>query len=273
MFKILIYIFYISLVCANNINAQFTKQQDYKVINFFQHDDSCFTQGLLTYKGYLYESCGLYGRSKLRKIHPDSGTVLKEYNFEKQIFAEGISVTNEYNSYLYVLSWTNKKMFIFDIETFEVIGISTYATYSSDGWGLTFDGTYFIASDGSDRITFFEVPKNPSDNLRLVKIKELIVKDKISGISMRRVNELEYVNGYIYANVWYKDIIIKIDPKDGSIVKTVDLKHLYPKTKRIKTADCLNGISYNTTDKFFTLTGKLWPFYYRVSLNRIELEL
>jgi glutamine cyclotransferase len=273
MFNFKIYIFFSILFLTNYINSQFTSQQDYKVINMFEHDNTCFTQGLLTYKGYLYESCGLYGRSKLRKIHPDTGIVLKEYSFEKQIFAEGISVTNEHNSYLYALSWTNKKMFIFDIETFKVIGISTYETFSTEGWGLTFDGTNFIVSDGSDRITFYEVPKIPSDNLPLVKIKEFIVKDKTTSIAMQRVNELEYVNGYIYANVWYKDIIIKIDPKDGSIVKTVDLKRLYPKSKRIKTADCLNGISYNTTDKSFTLTGKLWPSYYRVSLNSIELDL
>ena len=246
------------------------------------HDRDCFTQGLYLDGDVLYESCGRYGRSSLRIANPKTGDIIKQTSIERKVFAEGIVV---HDGRVYMLTWKNKFMMVFDATSLELIQKISITTYNGEGWGFTKDDNYFIASDGSDRLTYFAPPSHATsghntadssgtnnaikkaDN-KMVKVKELVVRDKDpTKPPVAHINELQYANGYIYANIWYKDIIIKIDPATGFIVETFDLSALYPHAQRIPTADCLNGIAFNGSDGSFILTGKLWPQYHQVLLN------
>jgi glutamine cyclotransferase len=237
----------------------------FEVKRSVRHDAECFTQGLQLYRDVLYESCGLNGRSSVRKVDPATGNVLVQTKLP-DVFAEGLTVMN---GKVYVLTWKNKKLFVLDAETLQLEVTTTFQTFNGEGWGLTHDGRdALIASDGSDRLTFLTTPKNsatPSANLRTVS-----VKDK-AGNPVHQINELEFVNGFVYANLWYQDVIVKIDPASGQVVERIDLKTLYP-MPRAPTADCLNGIAYNSSSNTLILTGKLWPKYYFVQLN-LNLEV
>lgn len=170
------------------------------------------------------------------------------------------------NDIIYLLTWKERKLILVDIHSFAIIRAISFVSHSGEGWGLTHDTEqHLILSDGSDRITIFDFPTPSTKTLK--KVKELVVYDPQSKKSISHVNELEFVNGFIYANVWYKDILLKIDAATGLVVQKVDLSTLYPKNKRIPTADCLNGIAHDAASNTLILTGKLWPHYYRLNLN------
>jgi len=224
------------------------------------HDEKCFTQGLLYHDNKLYESCGLYGKSTLRVVDAKSKAQLMKVKIDDKYFAEGITILNDK---LYMLLWQQPFVLVFDPLTLQQIDIKFIETFKKEGWGLTTDGIHLIVSDGSDRIQFYDVIY---DSKYLKKVREIVVRDPSTQRSVDRINELQYVNDSIYANIWYKDIIIRINAKNGIIIDKYDLSSIYPRNKRSRTADCLNGIAYDTSDKTFLLTGKLWDKYYKVDL-------
>ena len=237
------------------------------------HDEKCFTQGLEIYQGKLYESCGLYGQSSVRIVDPSSGRVVRKQRLKKEYFAEGIAIKN---NVLYMLTWINRVMFILDLQNFKVQATKRYSSYNGEGWGLATYGDSFIMSDGSERLSYFEIPSDSlnktksSVNEELIKIKDITVRDPLTERPIQGINELELVNGYLYANVWYQDIILKIDPSDGKVIHKYDLAMMYPKWTRKPGVDCLNGIAYNSSDDTFLFTGKLWPRYYKARLDTGE---
>lgn len=236
------------------------------LVRSFKHDEACFTQGLFYYGNVLYESCGLYGKSSLRIIDPVTGDVIREKKIAKQYFTEGIAMVDEK---IFMLTWKEKKVLVFDGKSLEHLVDLRIDTHTGQGWGLTYDAAnkQLITSDGSDRIRFYTVPDNfmeGSANLQFVR--EITAKD-IKGNSVGQLNELEYDDrGFIYTNVWYKDVVLKINAQTGTIVEHYDTSALYPRNKRSRTADCLNGIAINATDGTLLLTGKLWPKYYVTKL-------
>jgi glutamine cyclotransferase len=225
------------------------------------HDENCFTQGLVFHGETLYETCGLYGKSSVRIVDANTGQILARKPVQKRFFAEGVVVHNEK---LYMLTWRRKAVFIYSTKTLESVGNMSFRTWNGEGWGITSDGSYFIASDGSQVLTYFDLPAEGDKKLNVAK--HLNVADGVTGAPVTQMNELEYVDGFIYANLWYQDTIVKIDPASGRVVQRYDLSGLYPRSQRSRTADCLNGIAYDARDGTFLVTGKLWPYYYKVDL-------
>ena len=255
-------------------------------IRSFKHDDSCFTQGLEIHGDILYESCGLNGKSSIRMVNLQTGEVIRQTKLERKYFAEGITV---HGGRIYMLTWKNKIMLVFDAHTLMLLGTLPYTTFNGQGWGLTSDGQHLIASDGSDRLTFFAIPtskelnsignkskgnyvgdksaENNKQAAALVIVKELVIKHPITKEPITQINELEYVDGFIYANLWYQDEILQINSSTGEVTHRFDMSQLYPKSTRRPNADCLNGIAYNKVDETFLLTGKLWHKYYYVNFS------
>lgn len=254
-FTLLLFCFYFSLSVKN------TKVVVRKTL---KHDDHCFTQGLLFHDNVLYESCGLYEKSSLRKVNPQTGEVLKVEKIDNEIFAEGITIAEDK---IWMLTWKNKKLLVFNVETLKHIATLSIDTFNGEGWGLTFDGHQLIASDGTDKILFYDVPNIKNSGKKVIHSRLITVNDPKTSKKYVHINELEYADGFIYANVWYKDLILKIDPSNGVIVSKYDMTNLYPKSSRTYSADCLNGIAFNESDSSFLLTGKQWPSYYKVNFK------
>lgn len=253
---------------------------NFRLVRNLDHDHLCFTQGLYIHNGFYYESCGMYGESSIRKVEPLSGRILWQYDFDQEIFAEGLVIID---NYLYVLTWKNNKVFLFDIENNEQIGYFLFSSNTGEGWGLASDGKYLILSDGGSVITFYHIPiiinklqlfkSSTTTKLGdLIKFKEITITHNKNGQThkIKYINELEYANNYIYANIWYQDIIIEINSITGNVENIIDLKQLY--TNRSPSSDVCNGIAYNHSDRTFVLTGKYWPKYYIVTFNKKETE-
>lgn len=234
----------------------------FTVLNSVEHDEKCFTQGLVLHASKLYESCGLYGKSSLRIVDAASGQVLTRRKIDRKYFAEGIVL---HAGKIFMLTWKSRTMLVFDADSLQKVGTMSYMTSNGQGWGITCDGSNFIASDGSSFLTFFDLPA-PGDS-ELTVSKRVSVVDPATGTAVSNINELQFVKGYVYANVWYKDVILKIDPRAGYIVQKFDMLALYPHHLRTRHADCLNGIAFDENDNSFLLTGKLWPRYYKTHLH------
>lgn len=242
----------------------------FSVTRRIPHDSNCFTQGLLFYNGYILESCGLFGKSNIRKVHPDTGEVLLSKSFPKNIFAEGIVVVNDL---LLMLTWKNGIIIVMNPNSFQEIARIPLKTHSGEGWGITSTGKEIVISDGSQYLSFFTLEVSPQVKLELTR--KLIVTT-YGGKEIKFINELEFVDGYIYANVWYEDYLLRID-NDLGMAEKIPLQNLYPKLKRSRSADCLNGIAFNESTGQFLLTGKLWPSYYNVNIRQspaaLEIEI
>lgn len=252
------------------------------VLKVSKHDENCFTQGLVIDEknNLLYESCGLYGKSTVRKLDLNSFQIVKSRSIPGSIFAEGITLIN---NYVFMLTWKNKIVYIYDADSLKLVAKRGIMTKNSEGWGITTDGKQLIVSDGTDYLSFYEIPTitpptngpvkhepiNPAQEDQLVKVKELRVYDPINTRSISHINELEYVNGYVFANIWYQDIIIQINPENGHIVERYDLSKIFPREKRNAHADCLNGIAFNPKDKSFLVTGKLWSKYFHINFTKV----
>lgn len=251
------------------------------ILKTSKHDENCFTQGLVIdeTKNIVYESCGLYGKSSIRKLDLTTFQIIKNKNIPSSIFAEGITLIN---NYIYMLTWKNKIVYIYDADSLKLVGKRGIMTKNGEGWGITTDGKQLIVSDGTDYLSFYEIPTitptsghikhepiNPSEEEQLVKVKELRIYDPINTRSISHINELEYVNGYVFANIWYQDIIIQINPENGHIVERYDLSKIFPREKRNAHADCLNGIAFNNKDKSFLVTGKLWSKYFHINFTKV----
>ena len=227
------------------------KVERYKieVVKAYPHDTGSYTQGLFWHDGSLYESTGLNGKSTFRKVDLQSGQALTKLPFNKKYFVEGSVILGDK---LYILTWTNKVIFIYDANTLEYR--STYS-YPREGWGLTTDGRSLISSDGSSRIYFL------TPELKF----ERSINVTLNGRAVRYLNELEWIDGRIWANVYTTDTIVIINPDTGIVEATVDCEGLLPERLRTSDTDVLNGIAVDSEGRIF-LTGKNWPELYEVKL-------
>ena len=227
------------------------KVERYKieVVKAYPHDTGSYTHGLFWHDGSLYESTGLNGKSTFRKVDLQSGQALTKLPFNKKYFVEGSVILGDK---LYILTWTNKVVFIYDADTLEYR--STYS-YPREGWGLTTDGKSLISSDGSSRIYFL------TPELKF----ERSINVTLNGRAVRYLNELEWIDGRIWANVYTTDTIVIINPDTGIVEATVDCEGLLPERLRTYDTDVLNGIAVDSEGRIF-LTGKNWPELYEVKL-------
>jgi glutaminyl-peptide cyclotransferase len=219
-----------------------------RVLRVLPHDATAYTQGLLWHDGALFESTGQYGASRLRRVEPESGRVLRERALPEEVFGEGLARVDER---LIQLSWKAGRGWILDLETFEQIGA---VDYEGEGWGLCFDGARLWMSDGSDRL----VGRDPDS---FAPRGELRVT--FEGRPLPRLNELECAEGWIFANVYGADQIVQIDPVSGAVAAVIDASGLLSANERAS-AEVLNGIAYDPESERFYLTGKYWPKLFEV---------
>lgn len=238
------------LLCL--ICTQFAGAADsYRVIHVYPHDDQAFTQGLIYLDGSLYESTGLNGQSSLRKVDLVTGKVLQEQTVPSQYFAEGL--TNWGNT-LIQLTWKAHVAFVYDRASFRLLKTLHYPW---EGWGLTQDGKHLILSDGSETLHFL----NPDD---LSEVRKIRVTDH--GSPVEQLNELEYIHGEIYANVWMTDKIARISPETGKVLGWIDLAGLLPAIELRSNDAVLNGIAYDAAHNRLFVTGKLWPRLFEIQV-------
>lgn len=235
----------VSLRCSAQL-----KSYKVEVVREYPHDVTSYTQGLFFHDGQMYESTGVAGESTFRKVDMATGKPLRKLEFADRYFVEGSAV---FGDNLYILTWHNNVAFVYDINTLEYR--STWS-YPREGWGLTTDGSSLIASDGSSTL-YFMTPEFKMERQVTVKLQ---------GRPMRLLNELEYIDGKIWANVYTSDMILIIDPATGKVEATVDCSGLLPESLRKPDTDVLNGIAYNPADGRLYLTGKNWPRLYEVKI-------
>lgn len=234
----------------NNTSANDSYQILYPIVKkIYPHDEKAYTQGLFFENGYLYESTGLYGESNLRKNEILTGHPLKNKSLLPIYFGEGITILH---NKIYQLTWTNKKGFIYDKNSFEKIGEFVYPT---EGWGITSDGKSLIVSDGTNFLTFYD-----PNNFEIIKT----ISVQFQNQSVMNLNELEYVDGKIYANVYMSDKIAIINPDNGNVEKWIDISSLRMQLENPSVAEVSNGIAYNPETKTFYLTGKYWSNLFEV---------
>lgn len=221
----------------------------YKVINEYSHDKKAFTQGLEYKDGYFYESTGLYSKSTLRKVKLDDGSIVKKYKLPDKYFGEGLTI---YNDKIIQLTWKSKIGFVYDKESFDVI--DTFE-YDSKGWGLTSTEQNLIMSDGSSNLYFL-------DPETYKVLRTVVVHD--GNKLVRYLNELEYINGKVFANILGKYLIVIINPTDGSITGWIDLNGIVNYKKGSKKV--LNGIAYDKKNDRFFVTGKYFPLIFEIKL-------
>jgi glutamine cyclotransferase len=222
------------------------------VIRVFPHATDAFTQGLLFWNGSLLESTGLNGQSRLREVDWQTGRVLKEVEVPPQYFAEGLTVIGDK---AYQLTWQSHQGFIYDAATFQRLG---EFAYDGEGWGLTTDGTLLIMSDGTNRIRFLD-PKT------FAVVRTLAVTEK--GAPVDQLNELEFIRGEIFANVWQTDRIVRVDAATGEVRGEIDCSGLLAPEDRTRETDVLNGIAYDPQSDRLLVTGKRWPKLFEVRLR------
>jgi glutamine cyclotransferase len=227
----------------------------YKIINTFPHDEKAYTQGLEFYKDTLYESTGLRGYSSLRKVNYKTGEVLKKIDLPAAVFGEGISILN---NQIYLLSWQSGKGYIYDLESFEEKGQFSYGQ-SKEGWGLCNDGLSLFKSDGSQKIWRLD-----PENLKEIDHIELATHKGF----FKNTNELEYVNGKIYANVYLKESVMIVNATSGAIEGVVNFSGLKELVNPHPDLDVLNGIAYHPGRKTFFVTGKKWNKMFEVQLEK-----
>lgn len=227
------------------------KLYGYRVVRVYPHDPNAFTQGLIYFDGHLYESTGLRGRSSLRMLDLKTGAVLREFNLSGQLFGEGLT---NWKDTLVQLTWTAQTGFVYDRRTFRAL--KTFQ-YKGEGWGLTQDGVHLIMSDGSSSLRFL-------DPQTFQIVKSVTVSDR--GAEVRSLNELEYVHGRIYANVWQTDRIAIISPENGRVDAWIDVSGLRPITTSGNPEAVLNGIAFDSAHDRLFVTGKLWPDIFQIQL-------
>lgn len=223
----------------------------FQVVHTYPHDRAAFTQGLVYLDGFLYEGTGLNGKSWLRKVKLETGEVVQQRPLPDQYFGEGIT---DWNNQLLQLTWQAQTGFVYDRASFD---FKRTFRYPGEGWGLTHDGTRIIMSDGTSTLRFW----NPAT---FEEIGRLQVQDGATPVS--NLNELEYVNGEIYANIWQTDRIARISPSTGNVTGWIDLQGLLSAADRSVSVDVLNGIAYDAQGGRLFVTGKLWPHIFEIKL-------
>ena len=223
----------------------------YEILATYPHDPICYTQGLVIDEGNFYESCGLYGQSSLRKVDPISGVVQAETDLDANFFAEGLVLLG---GKLYQLTWQENTGFVYEANTLELLRTFNYQT---QGWGLTTDGSALILSDGTNTLYWFD--PSTAQIVRQVNVS-------YQGQPVEYLNELEYINGLIFANIYLTDTIVAINPEDGSVVSLIDLTGLRPEQNLGIQGEVLNGIAFDALNDKLYLTGKNWPKIYEIRL-------
>ena len=223
----------------------------FQVVRSYPHDRTSFTQGLIVRDGFFYEGTGHYGQSALRKVKIETGEVLQHKVLDAQYFGEGIT---EWKGSLLQLTWQSQIGFVYDVHTFE--RTRTF-TYKGEGWGLTHDGTRLILSDGTPKLRFLDPATFKETGSIVVRGARGPVED---------LNELEFIHGEIFANVWQTDRIARIDPKSGRISGWIDLTGLMSAAERGTADAVLNGIAYDAAADRLFVTGKLWPRIFEIRL-------
>lgn len=243
----------LSLLASSCVNAK-VRQYKAQVVAEYPHDRTSYTQGLFFYDGQMYESTGLNGKSTFRKVDIRTGKALYRLNFDRRYFLEG-SVEKDGN--VYMLTWQNNVAFVYDAKTLKY---KKSYSYPREGWGLATDGKSLIASDGSANLYFLD------DDFRTAR--KLTVR--LNGRPVNDLNELEYIDGKIWANVYLTDLIVIVNPADGNVEATVDCSGLLPSRLRYDDTDVLNGIAYNPQNGKIYLTGKNWCRLYEIKLAEIK---
>ncbi len=227
--------------------------RSFEVVAEYPHDTEAFTEGLLLVDGQLYEGTGLNGRSELRLVDLQTGNVLERYQLSDEYFGEGVTVLGDK---IYQLTWQSQIAFVYDRETFEQTGTFSYET---EGWGLTNDGTSLIMGDGSDEI-YFRDPES------FAVVRQISVRDGANAIA--NINELEYIDGVIWANIWRTNLVARIDPETGAVIDWLDLTSLQEQVAATGARiDVLNGIAWNPDSGTVYVTGKFWPTLFEIRLT------
>lgn len=240
------------LVCAASVRADSVPTYGYEIVRTYPHDALAFTQGLFFLDGHLYESTGLQGRSSVRKVRLEDGAVLQKHDLPRQYFGEGIV---GWKDRIVGLTYRSGTGFVYDLKTFKPL---RQFKYRGEGWGLTHDGKRLIMSDGTAELRFW-------DPQTLQEIGRLQVTD--GGRPVPHLNELEWVKGEIFANVWQTDRIARIDPGSGRVTGWIDLTGLLPAADRIEGyTDVLNGIAYDAAQDRLFVTGKRWPKLFEIRI-------
>ena len=247
MFKKLIWILSLAVSCAAPSTA--LKEYRLEVVNTYPHDRDAYTQGLFFHDGRLYETTGQYGTSSIRIVDLESGKPVKRVDIGEQYFIEGSVV---FDDKLYVLTWTNHVAFIYDKDALTYIYTKGY---SRQGWGLTTDGKSLIASDGSSTLFFMDRDMKVEKRLKVTLNKRPVYY----------LNELEWIDGRIWANVYTSDYIMIVNPESGVVEGRIDCAGLLPANEYTNTTDVLNGIAVDAEGRIF-LTGKNWPHMYEIKL-------
>lgn len=230
----------------------------FEIVNSYPHDPAAFTQGLVYTNGILYEGTGLNGRSSLRMVDLQSGSVKQQVDLSQEYFGEGITLVG---NRIIQLTWQNQRGFVWEVgESFKPIKDYSYTT---EGWGITHDQSQLIMSDGSDTLYFWDIALLTNDATQPSERKRLPVR--ANGEPVLRLNELEYVEGEIFANIWQTDQIARIDPTTGNVIGWIDLTGLLKPAERAG-ADVLNGIAYDDAGDHLFVTGKLWPKLFEIKL-------
>jgi glutamine cyclotransferase len=229
------------------------KVYSYEIINEFPHDNKAFTQGFVFHNGFFYESTGQLGNSSLRKVEIETGKVLQKIDLDRKYFGEGMTILNDK---IYQLTWKKKVGFVYNLESFELEKTFNY-TQSKEGWGLTHNMEKLIKTDGSERMWFL----NP-ETLE----EEYFIETYTNKRKAENLNELEYVKGKIYANLWQKNSILIVEPSNGAIEGIVNLKGLQSKAGQDGDDNVLNGIAYDIENDRLFVTGKNWNKVFEIKL-------
>jgi glutamine cyclotransferase len=232
------------------------RQLSWSIARAFPHDTAAFTQGLLWKDGRLFESTGLEGKSEIREVDAASGQVLRRFKLPSQFFGEGLAFLD---GKFFYLTWQSKVGFVFDSNFKPLARFS----YQNEGWGLTTDGKRLLQSDGSDVLTWRD-PKN------FASIGQIRVTR--NGAPLRNLNELEWIRGYVWANVWQTDQVVVINPKNGKVVAQLDLSGLLKTTERNGREDVLNGIAYDAQNGRIFVTGKKWPKLFWLQVDNVPSQ-
>jgi glutaminyl-peptide cyclotransferase len=228
------------------------RKYGYRIIRSYPHDRHAFTQGLIYDNGVLYESTGQENESTLREVELETGKVKRQQSLDPSLFGEGITL---YGEHIYLVTWTSKVGFVFDKKSFNLLNKIYYPT---QGWGLTTIKDRIVLSDGTEVLYFYE----PSMFTVASRIEVYDNEKKVDSL-----NELEFINGEIWANIWMTDLIARIDPVSGKVNGYVDLKGILPESERDSETDVLNGIAFDTEGKRLFVTGKRWPKLYEIRLT------
>jgi glutaminyl-peptide cyclotransferase len=226
----------------------------YRVVHAYPHDPQAFTQGLIFIDGHLYESTGLNGRSSLRMVDLQTGSVQQRVDLPQQYFAEGLAPQPSSASTLIQLTWQSHIAFVYDRFSFRQLRTISYPW---EGWGLTEDGKSLIFSDGSATLRFL-------DPQTFHELRTIAVKDH--GKPIDKLNELEYIHGQIYANIWYSNRIVRISPATGAVLGYIDLTGLLSPAEHTDPDAVLNGIAYDAAHDRLFVTGKLWPKLFEIKI-------